>query len=73
MEGDERAVEMFIPYVNESADILQVVLAHGRIGSSEIEQVVVSSFSALELGLLHSAMPLHTHTESLSNRTYRPL
>lgn len=54
-------------YVDEGADVLQVVLVHGRVGCRQVQKVVVASLGALELGLLRPAVPLcsHTHTEEM--------
>lgn len=54
-------------YVDEGADVLQVVLVHGRVGRRQVQKVVVASLGALELGLLRPAVPLcsHTHTEEM--------
>lgn len=58
---EQDAEKRVFPYVYECADILQVVLVHGCVGCSQVEQVVVARLGALELGLLHPAVPLHNH------------
>lgn len=51
-------------HVNQSADVLEIVLIHGSVGCCEVQQVVITSFSALQLGLLYFPLPLqNTHTQ----------
>lgn len=53
----------FSPYIDEGADVLQVVLVHLCVGRCQVQKVVVTSLGTFELGLLHSAMSLSTHTD----------
>lgn len=59
-------LRMCMSYVNQSADVLQVVFVHGGVGCGQIQQVVVASLGTLQLGLLNSAVPLCTcaHTQA---------
>lgn len=55
-------------YVNERRDVLEVVLIHGGVGSSQVDEVVVSGFAALQVSLPNLILSLHREERPTSER-----
>lgn len=55
-------------HVNESGDVMKVVLLHGGVGCSQVQEVLVPRLAAFQVDFLNFALSLWSTSKQLGDR-----